>query len=85
MKKTFQLQVEGKHPERLLEAIKHDIRSALPAKRWNIKSATPLTAWMMTTTIDHGWMLALIGKPPQKSHLLRWLFFARSKAPCLFV
>ncbi|MEJ6006710.1 DUF6172 family protein [Paucibacter sp. AS339] len=26
MKKTFQLQVEGKHPDRLLEAIKHEIR-----------------------------------------------------------
>ncbi|WP_310385927.1 DUF6172 family protein [Roseateles sp.] len=26
MKKTFLLQVEGKHPDRLLEAIKHEIR-----------------------------------------------------------
>jgi hypothetical protein len=33
MKKTFQLQVEGKHPERLLEAIKHDIRKYLKRER----------------------------------------------------
>ncbi|MEY4884041.1 MAG: hypothetical protein RIS34_1895 [Pseudomonadota bacterium] len=26
MKKTFNLNIEGKHPERLLEATKHDIR-----------------------------------------------------------
>ncbi|MEY4436090.1 MAG: hypothetical protein RL175_1045, partial [Pseudomonadota bacterium] len=29
MKKTFQLHVEGKHPDRLLEAIKHEIRKYL--------------------------------------------------------
>lgn len=33
MKKTFQLHVEGKHPERLLEAIKHDIRKYLKRER----------------------------------------------------
>jgi len=33
MKKTFQLQVEGKHPDRLLEAIKHDIRKYLKRER----------------------------------------------------
>ena len=33
MKKTFQLQVEGKHPERLLEAIKHEIRQYLRRER----------------------------------------------------
>ena len=33
MKKTFQLQVEGKHPERLLEAIKHEIRKYLKRER----------------------------------------------------
>ncbi len=33
MKKTFQLQVEGKHPERLLEAIKHEIRQYLKRER----------------------------------------------------
>ena len=33
MKKTFQLQVEGKHPERLLEAIKHDIRKYIARER----------------------------------------------------
>ena len=26
MKKTFHLQVEGKHPDRLLEAVKHEVR-----------------------------------------------------------
>ena len=33
MKKTFQLQAEGKHPERLLESIKHDIRKYLKRER----------------------------------------------------
>ena len=33
MKKTFQLQVEGKHPDRLLEAIKHEIRKYLKRER----------------------------------------------------
>ena len=33
MKKTFQLQVEGKHPARLLEAIKHEIRKYLKRER----------------------------------------------------
>ena len=33
MKKTFQLHVEGKHPDRLLEAIKHDIRKYLKRER----------------------------------------------------
>ena len=33
MKKTFQLQVEGKHPDRLLESIKHDIRKYLKRER----------------------------------------------------
>lgn len=33
MKKTFQLQVEGKHPERLLEAIKHEIRKYIARER----------------------------------------------------
>ncbi len=33
MKKTFQLHVEGKHPERLLEAIKHEIRKYLKRER----------------------------------------------------
>ena len=33
MKKTFQLQVEGKHPERWLEAIKHEIRKYLRRER----------------------------------------------------
>lgn len=26
MKKTFHLQVEGKHPDRILEAVKHEVR-----------------------------------------------------------
>jgi hypothetical protein len=33
MKKTFQLHIEGKHPERLREAIKHDIRKYLKRER----------------------------------------------------
>ena len=33
MKKTFPLQVEGKHPERLLEATKHEIRKYLKRER----------------------------------------------------
>ena len=33
MKKTFQLHVEGKHPDRLLEAIKHEIRKYLKRER----------------------------------------------------
>ena len=33
MKKTFQLQIEGKNPERLLEAIKHEIRQYLKRER----------------------------------------------------
>lgn len=33
MKKTFQLAVEGKHPERLLEAIKHEIRKYFKRER----------------------------------------------------
>ena len=33
MKKTFQLQVEGKHPDRLLDAIKHEIRKYLKRER----------------------------------------------------
>ncbi len=33
MKKTFPLNVEGKHPERLLEAIKHEIRKYLKRER----------------------------------------------------
>ena len=33
MKKTFQLQVEGKHPDRWLESIKHEIRKYLRRER----------------------------------------------------
>jgi hypothetical protein len=33
MKKTFQLQVEGKHPDRLLDAIKHEIRKYVKRER----------------------------------------------------
>jgi hypothetical protein len=33
MRKTFQLQVEGKNPDRLLEAIKHDIRKYIKRER----------------------------------------------------
>ena len=33
MKKTFQLQAEGKHPDRLLESIKHEIRKYVKRER----------------------------------------------------
>lgn len=33
MKKTFQLQVTGKHPDRVLDAIKHEIRKYLKRER----------------------------------------------------
>ena len=33
MKKTFQLNVEGRHPDRLLEASKHDIRKYVARQR----------------------------------------------------
>ncbi|WP_326537799.1 DUF6172 family protein [Pseudorhodoferax sp.] len=33
MRKTFQLQVEGKHPDRLLDAIKHEIRKYIKRER----------------------------------------------------
>ena len=33
MKKTFQLHVEGKHPDRALDAIKHEIRKYLKRER----------------------------------------------------
>ncbi len=33
MKKTFQLVQEGKHPDRLLDSIKHDIRKYLKRER----------------------------------------------------
>ncbi len=33
MKKTFQLTAEGKHPDRLLEAIKHEIRKYVKRER----------------------------------------------------
>lgn len=33
MKKTFPLHVEGKHPERLLEATKHEIRKYIKRER----------------------------------------------------
>jgi hypothetical protein len=33
MKKTFQLQVEGKHPDRLVEAIKNEIRKYILRER----------------------------------------------------
>ena len=33
MKKTFQLHVEGKHPDRVLDAIKHEIRKYLKRER----------------------------------------------------
>jgi hypothetical protein len=33
VKKTFQLNIEGKHPERLLEAIKHEIRKYVKRQR----------------------------------------------------
>lgn len=33
MKKTFQLKVEGKHPDRLLEAIKYDVRKYVKRER----------------------------------------------------
>lgn len=33
MKKTFQLQVEGKNSDRLLDAIKHDIRKYIKRER----------------------------------------------------
>ncbi|SBV38106.1 conserved hypothetical protein [uncultured Stenotrophomonas sp.] len=33
MKKTYRLDIEGKHPERLLEAGKHDIRKYIKRER----------------------------------------------------
>jgi Family of unknown function (DUF6172) len=33
MKKTFLLQAEGKHPDRVLEAVKHDIRKYFKRER----------------------------------------------------
>lgn len=33
MKKTFKLHVEGKHPERLFEAIKHEVRKYVKRER----------------------------------------------------
>ena len=33
MKKTFPLQVPGKHPDRVLEAVKHDIRKYFKRER----------------------------------------------------
>ncbi len=33
MRKTFQLHVEGKHPERVLDAVKHDIRKYIKRER----------------------------------------------------
>jgi hypothetical protein len=33
MKKSFPLQVEGKHPDRVLEAVKHDIRKYFKRER----------------------------------------------------
>ena len=33
MKKIFPLQVEGKHPDRVLEAVKHDIRKYFKRER----------------------------------------------------
>lgn len=33
MKKTFPLQVEGKHPDRLLDATKHEIRKYMKRER----------------------------------------------------
>ncbi len=33
MKKTFQLQIEGKNPDRLLEATKHEIRKYVKRQR----------------------------------------------------
>lgn len=33
MRKTFPLQVEGKHPDRLLDAIKHEIRKYIRRER----------------------------------------------------
>lgn len=33
MKKTFQLQIEGKNPDRVLEAVKHDIRQYMKRER----------------------------------------------------
>ena len=33
MRKTFQLKLEGKHPDRVLEAIKHEIRKYVKRQR----------------------------------------------------
>ncbi|MFM9879258.1 MAG: DUF6172 family protein [Burkholderiaceae bacterium] len=33
MKKTFPLQVQGKHPDRVLEAIKHEVRKYIRRER----------------------------------------------------
>ena len=33
MKKTFKLNIEGKHPERLFEAIKHEVRKYVKRER----------------------------------------------------
>lgn len=33
MKKTFQLAVEGKHPDRVLDAVKHEIRKYVKRER----------------------------------------------------
>lgn len=33
MKKTYQLRIEGKHPDRLLDASKHDIRKYIRRER----------------------------------------------------
>ncbi len=33
MRKTYPLQVEGRHPDRVLEAVKHDVRKYLKRER----------------------------------------------------
>lgn len=39
MRKTFQLQVEGKHPDRHLDAIKHEIRKYIRRERRRVLPA----------------------------------------------
>ena len=43
MRKTFPLHIEGKHPDRLLDATKHDIRKYLKRERSRALPEVPIT------------------------------------------
>jgi hypothetical protein len=53
VRKTFKLQVEGKHPDRVLDAIKHEVRKYVKRQR-RVPLPAGVDFWDFACKVGHG-------------------------------